>query len=166
MKNDNLEIDMAMLLKYVAKEYTERFGTDPHEIKDYYGKKRLRELVDVRNIIFTIFDEYRHKYSASQSAVGRVFNKDHATVIHATKTIKALIDSDAGISRLYNDAESYYRRNILRIQGEGCDYFSMDDFAQIANDLCIEDAIQFAKSKITGRDASSHIDIELVICEK
>lgn len=54
-------------------------------------KTRKREVVVARQIIFYFLRKYSN---LSTTAIGKQFNKDHATVLHANKTINNLKDSD------------------------------------------------------------------------
>jgi Bacterial dnaA protein helix-turn-helix len=62
------------------------------------GKTRKREIVFCRQVIMYFLRQFSDKDSVSLAMIGRVFNKDHATVLHSCKTIKNLIDTDKNIA--------------------------------------------------------------------
>jgi len=55
------------------------------------GKCRKRELNDVRQIAMWII---RRGTSMSFYNVGKVFNRHHATVLHAVKNVEGLVETD------------------------------------------------------------------------
>jgi hypothetical protein len=57
-------------------------------------KKRKRELVFTRQLIFYFIREHS---KLSLNNIGALLHKDHATVMHAIKTIKNLVEVDKGI---------------------------------------------------------------------
>ncbi len=63
-------------------------------------KFRKREFVLVRQIVMTIIKAYTRR---SLTAVGEIYGKDHATVLHSKKTIDNLIDTDVAFSRKYKE---------------------------------------------------------------
>lgn len=71
------------------------------------GKCRKRELNDVRQIAMWII---RKGTSMSFYDVGKVFNRHHATVLHAVKHVEGLIETDnmyrAGVEQILNHIDS------------------------------------------------------------
>jgi chromosomal replication initiator protein len=71
-------------------------------IKDYKRKvkTRKREIVMSRQIIMAVY--HRAIFSVSLKEAGNLYGKDHATVLHACKTISNLRDTDT----IFNEAYS------------------------------------------------------------
>ena len=71
------------------------------------GKCRKRELNDVRQIAMWII---RKGTSMSFYDVGKVFNRHHATVLHAVKHVEGLIETDnmyrAGVEQILNHIDN------------------------------------------------------------
>lgn len=66
-------------------------------------KQRNREYCFARQCIFYMMRKYTKRSLAS---IGRLYGKDHATVLHAEKVINNLIDTDKDIAlkiKVYND---------------------------------------------------------------
>ena len=70
------------------------------EPKDVRVKSRLRELVFTRQLAMYFSDRFT---KATQIRIGLYFSRDHATVIHAIKTINNLIDTDRRIREKVKD---------------------------------------------------------------
>ena len=69
------------------------------EISQVYLKSRLRDIIEARSIIMYLL----HKHlRMSCTDVGRVFNKDHATVLHACKKVSGFMDVDKSYRVLVN----------------------------------------------------------------
>jgi len=65
-------------------------------------KTRLRPIVENRQIAMYLIQKYTNK---SLARIGMIFDKDHATVIHAIKTVESLCDSDVGFKSRVNAIE-------------------------------------------------------------
>jgi chromosomal replication initiator protein len=66
-------------------------------------KNRKREVVEARQVLMV----YRHKtLKKSQVEAAKPYGKDHATVIHAQKTIKNLLETDTCFTEKY---ERFYK---------------------------------------------------------
>lgn len=77
----------------------EKLDVDP-DVLLRNNKKRDRKYVVVRQVSMTLF----HKYLGCTTVeAGAFFNKDHATVIHAVKTVRDLRDTDKDFRQLTND---------------------------------------------------------------
>lgn len=66
-------------------------------------KNRKREVVEARQVLMV----YRHKtLKKSQAEAAKPYGKDHATVIHAKKTIKNLLETNTIFKDKY---ERFYK---------------------------------------------------------
>lgn len=67
-------------------------------MNDIKSKSRIAVYVDARNISMYLIDKYLNKINSktviSQIAISKIFNRDHATFIHAKKNIANLCFSD------------------------------------------------------------------------
>jgi chromosomal replication initiator protein len=61
-------------------------------------KTRKREIVVCRQMVYHVLSMY---FDYSLAFIGRLFKQDHATVIHAKKTIRNLLFSDREILKRY-----------------------------------------------------------------
>ncbi|MDH5524549.1 MAG: hypothetical protein OEY01_11235 [Desulfobulbaceae bacterium] len=68
----------------------ESYQMDPEDALQN-NRSRAREYVEVRQLSIALFI---CKLKASTGESGRFFGKDHATAIHATKTIRNLVETD------------------------------------------------------------------------
>ncbi|MFP4471037.1 MAG: chromosomal replication initiator protein DnaA [Bacteroidales bacterium] len=85
IKNSNKEIS----IDYIQKVVSEYFGLT---IDQMNSKTRKRNIVQARQLAMYFAKEHT---KASLTAIGlQCGNKDHATVLHACKTVKNLIDTD------------------------------------------------------------------------
>lgn len=73
--------------------------------EEMFGKCRKRNLVEPRQIIMYLL---YNKTARNLKSIGRLMNRDHATVIYAKNTVKDLIDTD----KLYK-AQIEYLEKIL-----------------------------------------------------
>jgi hypothetical protein len=69
-------------------------------VEDIRKNTRLAEVVDARKIAYYIL---RKKYHLSYSSIGKVFNKNHATVMHNLKSVKGLLEYDIIFKEKFND---------------------------------------------------------------
>lgn len=69
-------------------------------------KSRKRELVEARQVVmasyYNAFANHK-RYPISLTIAGNVYYKDHATVIHAVKTVSNLIDTDPAYVEKYSE---------------------------------------------------------------
>ena len=61
-------------------------------------KTRKREIVICRQMVYYFLSTY---YDYSYAFIGRLYRQDHATVIHAKKTIESLIETNREIRQCY-----------------------------------------------------------------
>ena len=75
-----------------------RINITPKYIKEYIeeitgmdlaAKSRVREVVDVRRVAFKLTKTLT---KSSLTSIGKLYNKDHATVLHGIKTFDYLVD--------------------------------------------------------------------------
>jgi len=78
-------------------------------------RSRKRALALSRHIIFHL--TYKHTKGISQSVVGNIYDRDHATVNHSTKVIGNLTSYDKGLVKFLSEIETavlkYKRRKII-----------------------------------------------------
>lgn len=64
------------------------------------GKKRDREIVEVRQMCMVMCQEHT---SLSLKSIGELFGKrDHSTVLHARRSVEALLDTDKTFKKRFN----------------------------------------------------------------
>lgn len=94
----------------------ELFGENPEKVRKA-DKKRNREFVVIRQVCMALF---RKKHRVSLNVAGAWFGKDHATVLHAIRTIRDIRATDrhfkAKTDPLFNgvnlnDETTNYTRN-------------------------------------------------------
>lgn len=94
---------------------------------------RKREYVYARQICMTII----HKNtSLTLKKIGEYFKKDHATVLHSSKTIQDLCFTSKNIKSEFNDLEKLiiFRMNILtekKSEGKNFYYINFDNYTSI-----------------------------------
>ena len=72
------------------------------QLKDLRTSSRRRHLVRTR---FQLMWEIKHKFGMSQTEIGRMFGKDHTTVLHGVRHIQTLIDAGEMENPLAGDCE-------------------------------------------------------------
>ncbi len=70
--------------------------------EDLQGPKRFREYVDARQL-FTLF--LRKKSDLTTTAIGRLLNRDHSTIVYGQRSALNLLDTDAKFKRMYEKIE-------------------------------------------------------------
>ncbi len=96
IKNTNKEISM----DYIQKVVSDYFGLS---IEQMNSKTRKRNIVQARQL--SMYFSKQHT-KASLTAIGlQCGNKDHATVLHACKTVQNLIDTDKEFRSYVDDLE-------------------------------------------------------------
>lgn len=76
---------------------------------DLFSKKRLKEIVEARQICMYLACEYSRKYPLSY--IGERFGKDHSTVIHAREKIKADMKKDKRLKIQVDDIRNLVKGN-------------------------------------------------------
>lgn len=110
----NYQIDYQQIIDYILR----RENIQLEEIrKKERGKSRKRELVFIRQLCMYFA---RKKTKASLSQVGTYMSRDHATVLHAIKTINNLIDTDRMIKYEINKWDAMInlglKYNFMKVQ--------------------------------------------------
>ena len=81
--------DIIMFIKQIVQKET---GLEWYEIID---KTRKREIVSARHLAIYLIKEHTNM---KLTAIGSIFGKDHATVLHSYKTWKGWAETDRNIS--------------------------------------------------------------------
>jgi chromosomal replication initiator protein len=126
-----MKIDSALIVKEVSDYYNQTID----ELKSSY-KDRHAELVKTRQITMYFLKEFTN---TSLSGIGKVYLKDHATVINSCRHVRDLCDTDKN----YNREVSEIRRRILKYisneEGISIQYYLMGIYGkQIAAQNIIE----------------------------
>ena len=67
------------------------------------SKSREKEIVISRHIVISvIFNKYKSKMNLSLKSIGRLFSKDHTTILNSVKAVRDLIDTDSNFKTVYN----------------------------------------------------------------
>lgn len=101
-KTKEREIDN--MIEYICKEMHV-------PITDLYSKKRDRVTADCRNFIFYIL---RNHYQLNFPHIGKMFGRDHTTVMAGIKSYKNLYDTDESFRKWIN----FITSSILRHEHE------------------------------------------------
>lgn len=81
-------------------------------IQDLKGKSRKKEVVLVRYIYWYLFKKlyFKTKKYTSSARLGCVFEKDHATVLHAYKTIQGRVETEPKFRKYINELYEKFER--------------------------------------------------------
>lgn len=93
--NQNNEINLLQILSDTVEDY---FNIPRGQLK--LNKTRKKEIKEPRQIAFFFAMEFLYPKNGklySETNIGKFFDKDHATVIHANKTIRNLYDTEKKI---------------------------------------------------------------------
>lgn len=91
-------------IDYIQKAVSEYFDIPVDKMK---SKSRKRETVQARQL--AMYFSKQHTKSSLAVIGNKCGNKDHATVLHACKTIKNLIDTDKRFKKYVEDIDSIIR---------------------------------------------------------
>jgi chromosomal replication initiation ATPase DnaA len=86
---DSRRIDITLVRQIIEDYYKEYYGISKRDIDDTDYRKA--ELVEMRQIVMAIA---RVIYSMSFALTGSIYNKDHATALHAVRNVSNLISTD------------------------------------------------------------------------
>ncbi len=90
-----------MSVDYIQKTVCEYYGLDMVSLQ---SNTRKREIVQARQVAMYFS---KNLTNSSLSAIGsKIGKKDHATVLHACKTISNLIETDRDLKSQIRDIES------------------------------------------------------------
>jgi len=96
IRNSNKEIS----IDYIQKVVSEYFGLS---IEEMNSKTRKRNIVQARQLAMYFSKEHTR---ASLTTIGlQCGNKDHATVLHACKTVKNLLETDKDFKNYFEDLD-------------------------------------------------------------
>ena len=87
MKENTLIVDDENV-KIIIRQVCKFFGVTDQELR---SSSRERRLTEPRQAAFYYMRKYTRK---GTQEIGRVFNRDHATVLHACRTVETLMDID------------------------------------------------------------------------
>lgn len=88
-------------VEFIQKLVCEYFGIP---LEKMHSKTRKREIVQARQIAMFFSKNFT---KSSLAAIGsKCGNKDHATVLHACKTVKNLVDTDKGFKKYVDELEN------------------------------------------------------------
>lgn len=92
-------------IEYIQKIVCDYMG---QTLENVQSRVRKREIVQTRQLIMYFSKKYTH---ASLAIIGtKCGNKDHATVLHACKTIESLSHADKYIQRIVGDLEKKFKQ--------------------------------------------------------
>lgn len=107
------EEEAKILINEIEKEF---------KINNMMRSSREREYVDARRVLFYIL---RDNFGITLSDIGRWSNRNHATILHATKHFKGIIEYDKGLNNIYEKvsakaialcSDPVLRRNKIKIE--------------------------------------------------
>jgi ATP-dependent RNA circularization protein (DNA/RNA ligase family) len=99
---------------------------------------RKREIVEARQIFMVIL---RKETEASLAEIGAFVNRDHATVLHAFKTVEALLETDLKFSNKYEAIQKLCEGNVnvYNVKDKGTytvgSFVSEEKVTEIVNNL-------------------------------
>lgn len=74
--------------------------------EDFFSKKRSREIVQARQVSMYLCKKHTN---LSLKSIGEALMRDHATVVHAIKTVSNLLETDRGLSAHVEQIEKQIR---------------------------------------------------------
>jgi chromosomal replication initiator protein len=77
------------------------------------GQRRFRRYIDARHMAMQLV---RQSTKLNLTSIGRLFERDHSTVIHASNSVKSLIDISDNYRDEFNQIVSEYDRLIKELQ--------------------------------------------------
>lgn len=99
-------------------------GYDPVKVK-LLNKKREKELVEIRQITMAVYKKYRTDLSLAN--IGAFFGQDHATVLHACKSVLNHRQVERKYNEFVDDVEKYYCKKYKNIKKTGKEHDIFDD---------------------------------------
>jgi cystathionine beta-lyase/cystathionine gamma-synthase len=120
---------------------------------DLKNKTRRREYVDARAIAFYIL---KSEMNMSLEAIGRVFNKNHATVLHGIRLFYNLIETDKAFKNKFNKILFLFKKE----KGQEISFVDSDDEIKKLKNLYEERIkvllLENDKLKIKFEDVDKH----------
>ena len=101
--NENKTYKTAVL-DALDKAMQEVFGNN---LEYFFARSRKREICDVRTIALKIF---RDETAYSYQAIGRIFGKNHATIIHNIRVASNYIATDKKFSHDYKLLQKTFQK--------------------------------------------------------
>ena len=77
------------------------------------GQRRFRHYIDARHMAMLLT---RQSTKLNLTSIGRLFDRDHSTIIHASNSVKNLIDISDNYRDEFNQIVSEYDRLIRDLQ--------------------------------------------------
>lgn len=110
VKRDNEEIRKtnAKLRSLLLDNCCTQFGVTRQQL---FSKSRRREMVEARHVTMYLMRKY--KLFGSLKMIGKYFNRDHTTVLHALNNVQSLIDTDKVFKSIVLDIESTVFQEVL-----------------------------------------------------
>lgn len=110
VKIDNEEIRKtnAKLRSLLLDNCCIQFGVTRQQL---FSKSRRREMVEARHVTMYLMRKY--KLFGSLKMIGKYFNRDHTTVLHALNNVQSLIDTDKVFKSIVLDIESTVFQEVL-----------------------------------------------------
>lgn len=107
VNNKRLKTSLRLLCNFwdITEEELKQRGSNGRLVK-------LRTIVQYRQIYYYLSAKYLNP-RASYAEIGSIFGQDHATVIHAKNTIADLMEIDKQIALMVNEADDFYRKNVI-----------------------------------------------------
>ena len=102
-------IESEIIIKTVADYYQQKHGDNIQS-----QKCRLRELVNTRQVTMFFLREFSDWKTWSFSKIGGIYGKDHATAMHARKTVQNQCDTN----RCYRNEIEEIRQAMLAEQSK------------------------------------------------
>lgn len=103
LQNENADRTDNEKIDFLFSTMRSEFGLTRVEL---CSKSRKRELVEYRQIAMHILKGYT---TLGCSAIGRIFKKDHATVLHSIKTVENLLRTDKNFAYKFNSVKQRVR---------------------------------------------------------
>jgi len=77
------------------------------------GQRRFRRYIDARHMAMQLV---RQSTRLNLTSIGRLFDRDHSTIIHALNSIESIMDVSEEHSRRFSEVVSEYDRLIRELQ--------------------------------------------------
>ncbi len=85
---ERTKVDLNTKIQMLINRVCESFNVSEKELM---SKRRFRPFVEARNVCMYILHKH---YNLSSTAAGKIFNKDHCTVLYACKSIEGFMQFD------------------------------------------------------------------------
>ncbi len=102
--------DVTQLLSCCVKALDNDTALKEDDKQFVFGQNRVRRFVDRRHVLMTLSLKYGSPLTISD--IGSMFNRDHATVLHARQKCVNLIGADRHFTKIYNQYEDHFKHGI------------------------------------------------------